>query len=169
MMNQRHPNRAFGKHAARWVAAAAMAACTIGGCTNDPSDKDIKEVSLAEVRSLREGKHAASVMLVDPRAKVDFDAGHIPGAKNYGINSERARTGEGLNPVFSGYKHLIVYGDDPSSGPAIAMTKRLMITGADGVRLFRGGLMEWRRAGLPVEKTSASSPTADDAATPASK
>lgn len=122
------------------------------GCEADPSDKDIVRISLAEVRSLREGKDATRVMFVDPRSPDDYAAGHIPGAHNYGINSERAKSGGGLNPVFRGYKHIIVYGDDPSSGPAIAMTKRLMIMRADNVRLYSGGLLEWRRAGLPVEK-----------------
>lgn len=125
----------------------------LGGCTNDPSDKDIKEISLNEVRALREGKDASRTMLVDPRAPGDFEAGHIPGAQNHQINSERSRTGDGLNPVFRGYKHLIVYGNDPTPGPAMAMSKRLVIMGADGVRLFKGGLVEWKRAGLPVEKT----------------
>lgn len=138
------------------------AAAALTGCTNDPSDKDIVDISLNEVRALRDGKDAERTMFVDPRAPEDFAAGHIPGAKNYMINSERSRTGEGLNPVFHGYKHLIVYGDDPSSGPAIAMTKRLMIAGADGVRLFRGGLIEWKRAGLLVEKSGVDPTTLPD-------
>ena len=143
-------------------AVLLLMGAALTGCTNDPSDKDIKNISLNEVRSLREGKDADRTMFVDPRAPEDFAAGHIPGARNYMINSERSRTGDGLNPVFHGYKHLIVYGDDPSSGPAIAMTKRLMIAGADGVRLFRGGLIEWTRAGLPVETSAVGESEAEE-------
>jgi rhodanese-related sulfurtransferase len=139
------------------LALAALVGGAGGGCTKDYSDKDIEEISLSQVRTLTGGKDAPKVMLVDPRAESDFAAGHLPGAQNLGLNSERARTGEGLNPVFKGYKHIVVYGDDPSSAPAIAMTKRLMTAGAKGVKLFRGGLIEWRRAGLPIEKDAAAS------------
>lgn len=125
----------------------------LAGCESDPSDKDIEYISLGELRTLLEGKDASKTLLVDPRAPQDYDAGHIPGAQNYGINSERAKTGGGLNPVFKGYKHLIVYGDNPSPGPAQAMAKRLMYMKADNVRVFGGGMMEWRRAGLSVEKS----------------
>jgi rhodanese-related sulfurtransferase len=124
----------------------------MAGCQTDVSDKDIEIISLSQTRTLLEGKESSKVMLVDPRAASDFNAGHLPGAQNLGVNSERAKTGDKLNPVFDGYKYIIVYGDDPASAPARAMAKRLMMKNADGVKWFQGGLIEWRRAGLKVEK-----------------
>jgi rhodanese-related sulfurtransferase len=134
----------------------------IGGCETDATDADIVVVQLSEVKALTTGPKASTVLLVDPRAPLDFNAGHIAGAKNYQLNSERSRTGEGLNPLFRGYKHIFVYGEDPSSGTAKAMTKRLLNAGADGVRMYAGGMVEWRRSGLPIEKveTPASPPAA---------
>lgn len=134
-----------------FVVALLAGLVNLTGCQPDVSDTDIEIISLNEFRSLTEGKNASQVMIVDPRSERDFEAGHIPGAQNYGLNSERAKAGTGLNPVFSGYKHLVVYGDDPGSGPGKAMSKRLMMLKAKNVKFFAGGLIEWRRAGLRVE------------------
>lgn len=140
------------------LAPVLLVAGLVGCGSNQVSDADIEAISLTEFRGLMEGKNAEKVMIVDPRAKSDFDQGHIPGAKNLGINQERAKSGGGLNPLFRGYKTIVVYDADPIPGPAVAMTKRLMLAGADEVRLFRGGLVEWKRAGLRVEQTAEAAP-----------
>lgn len=129
----------------------------MAGCKTDVTDADIDVISISQTRAYIEGKDASKVMLVDPRAESDYNAGHLPGAQNLGLNSERAKTGDKLNPIFDGYKYIIVYGDDPASGPAKAMAKRLMMKDADGVKFFAGGLVEWRRAGLKIEKSGAES------------
>lgn len=64
------------------------------------------------------------------------------------------RPERGVDPALDRYGQLVVYGDDPGTGSAVAMTKRLMMTGYKKVRMFMGGMSEWKRAGLPVEGES---------------
>lgn len=98
------------------------------------------------------GKDADKTLLVDTRLSEKFDVGHIPGARNLQSSDARAKTGKALNPALAKYKTLIIYGENPASTSARAMTQRLMVLEHDGVLLFDGGWGEWMRAGLPVEK-----------------
>lgn len=138
------------------IAACLGAACgvlpALGGCTPHVSDKDIAGISLAEVKELS-GAPAAEkrALLIDPRPADEFAAGHLPGARSMDTTKVSGRPGE-TDPKLEPYGLLIVYGNDPGSGNAGAMTKKLMTTGYNNVRLFVGGLSEWKRAGLPVER-----------------
>jgi rhodanese-related sulfurtransferase len=129
-----------------------------GGCTREISDKDIRAITLEEVRKMVSSPKENEVMLVDPRPPSDFAAEHIAGARNISLNQVTARSGVGMNPELEAYRNLIVYGNDPGSAIAVAMTKRLMEAGHDRVWLFRGGLIEWRRAGLKTEKGGVEAP-----------
>jgi hypothetical protein len=64
-----------------------------------------------------------------------------------------------VDPRLARFKGLIVYGDDPGSGVARATTKRLMRTGYKGVKMFAGGLSEWKSAGLKLEGAPAPAPS----------
>lgn len=121
----------------------------LGGCSKQITDKDIKSISLTEVRALMESGRPGAVLLIDPRSEAAFAQGHLPGARN--IQLDEVRADRGTDPTLERYGALVVYGDDPGTGSAVAMTKRLMMTGYKGVRWFAGGLSEWRRAGLKVE------------------
>ncbi len=137
------------------VIGIVCAVGTLGGCSADAiTEKDHRPIALAEVRSLTTGKNADRTLLLDSRLAERYDAGHIPGARNVQLSEARARTGNIINPALAGYKTLIVYGEDPGSSAARALTTRLMQLEHDGVRIFEGGMMEWLRAGLSVEKAS---------------
>jgi rhodanese-related sulfurtransferase len=124
----------------------------LGGCGGGVSDKDIKRVSLGEVRSLveRGQTNPNTVLLVDPRPPSQYAAGHIAGARSMELPPmDQKRLGR--DPALAAYQTIVVYGNDPASAIAVAMTKRLMALEYDGVRLFAGGLKEWTERGLPVE------------------
>lgn len=128
--------------------ALAGLGCDAGNIT----ENDFRPITLAEVRTAMGGKNAAKTLVVDTRLPEKFDAGHIPGARNMQSSEARARSDKALNPELARYKTVIVYGENPASPSARAMTQRLMQLQHDGVRIFWGGWGEWVRAGLPSEK-----------------
>ena len=152
-----------------WTAGIVLAAGAIlGGCEKSTRDKDIQLISAGEVRELQEraGKGERNLMvLIDPRPAKHFDAGHIPGAINLTL-PQVPRDG-GTVGELDRYQHLIVYGNDPASAQAMGMAKRLRDTDHSGVRLFAGGLYDWRRLGYSVEAPTPPEPPADPANDPA--
>ncbi len=144
---------------------AAAGLSVPSGCT-DISDADIKQVKISEVRTLTlrqaEKPDSHQIILIDPRAKARYDIAHLPGARNLKLPQVAEKSG--TDPTIAAYDHIIVYGTDPGSAAARAMTKRLMSVGYDHVRLFAGGVNEWVQAGYAVE--SAPVPAQDAPVTP---
>jgi rhodanese-related sulfurtransferase len=126
------------------------AAGVLTGCGDTISDADIEFVGLSDVRAVVQ-ERSGNARLIDPRSAEEFAAGRIPGAVNLPLT--RVPDGkDSLDPGLARFKRLIVYGNDPGSGLARAVTKRLMRSGAKDVKMFAGGLSEWTRAGLRVER-----------------
>jgi rhodanese-related sulfurtransferase len=133
------------------LACAGLAGGMVGGCERKTRDTDIKIISLSEMRSLMDRQsegRAGEIVLVDPRPVHAFEAGHIPGARNIQLPQIDPR-GSG-DPTLSSYRHIVVYGEDPGSAVARGMTKRLIAVGHRGVRLYAGGMREWRGRGYEV-------------------
>lgn len=130
----------------------AVAAGLLGGCESRMTDADIRMISIEEVRRLADKAaegHPEAVLLIDARPASHFAQGRLPGAVNIPlqqIDPERDR-----DPRLQRYDNLVVYGEDPASATARALTKRLMATGYDDVRMFAGGMAEWRARRYPVE------------------
>jgi rhodanese-related sulfurtransferase len=156
-----------------WLGRAAAGAVAVAagmglvGC--EISDADIEFVSVAEVRQLQiqAEKDPRALLLVDPRSKGAFDVARIPGAVN--MEFRRDMEERGVDPKYKGYRNIVVYGNDPGSAVARGMTKRLMVVGYDDVRLFAGGLDEWRGMNYPIEGTATSAPAATEAEPEAKK
>lgn len=155
-----------------FVPGMAVAAVLAGGCESRMTDASIRMISVEEVRHLTEKAaegDSEAVLLIDARPASHYAEIHLPGAVNIPlqqIDPERER-----DPRIRRYENLVVYGDDPASATARALTKRLMSTGYEGVRMFAGGLAEWRARGYPLEEpTPASTPATPPAQeeTPAS-
>lgn len=126
-----------------------------GGCSDNVSDRDIEMVDLAEVRAAV--AKPDTIRLLDPRSPGQFAMGRIPTSINVPLADISDRK-DNIDPRLARFKGLIVYGDDPGSGVARATTKRLMRTGYKGVKMFAGGLSEWRSAGLKLEGAPPASP-----------
>jgi len=139
------------------VACVVLVGGAIGGCEGI-SDKDIEFATLKDVRSLRDSaaKDPKAMLLIDARAPRHFVAGHIPGAVNYQLPEFDERSSR--RATIEAYDELIVYGDNPGTPESKGLTKRLMELGYSDVRLFAGGLMEWKDAGLPVEQSESAPP-----------
>jgi 3-mercaptopyruvate sulfurtransferase SseA len=144
------------------ILLAALAA--VGGCEKSTRDKDIELISVGEVRELQERVERGDrnlMVLIDPRPAKHYVAGHIPGAINLTL-PQVPRDG-GTVGELERYQHLVVYGNDPASAQAMGMAKRLRDTDHSGVRLFAGGLLDWRRLGYPVEPATPPAPPAEPA------
>lgn len=138
----------------RWPLLGMMAgACTplLWGCGKGISEATIAFIPQAEVRELqaKDESEPRTLILIDPRPIRKYAAGHIPGAASIQL-SDLPSFG-GRDPRLAGHSHLIVYGENPGSPTARAMTKRLLALGYTGVRMYPGGIEEWAQADLPVE------------------
>lgn len=169
----RFVDRRAGKVSRRvWAWTLTLAACLpatgLVGCTGSKvNDRRIDVITLAQALDYhaRTGGPNAEVLFVDARRSVLYDAGHIRGAENLRPNDIDLRAG--TDPRLEAKDALIVYGQDPSSGVARAMAKRLIEAGYNTmlrrrVKFFPGGFNEWQATGLPVEETG----PAPDAAQP---
>lgn len=120
-----------------------------GGCQQKISDRDIVVIDLAETRKL----HAArAARFVDSRGPDEFAAGRIAGSLNLQL-PQVSEVKTDMEPSIARAKTVVVYGNNPGSGVAKAIAKRLMIAGHKGVRLYAGGMDEWRANNLPVEQS----------------
>ncbi|CAG0955327.1 hypothetical protein PHYC_00431 [Phycisphaerales bacterium] len=136
------------------VSGVPLGCLYLGGC-GGVSDKSIQEVGGLELRRLvddsKKKGNETSLVLIDPRHPDQFVKCHIPGAKN--IRLADVPPDATVNREISKFDTIVVYGADAASAPARAMTKRLIAVDYSGVRLFVGGLEEWRALGGEVVET----------------
>lgn len=117
------------------------------GCSNKVSDRDLVIVDLPEVRRLH---GAPNARFVDPRAEEEYSRAHIRGALNLQV-AQVTELKTDMEPSVARAKTVVVYGNNPGSAVARVVAKRLMAAGHKGIRLYLGGLDEWRANGLPIE------------------
>ena len=124
------------------------------GCSSKTSDRSLVFVEPAEAEVLLRGKRGvlglggeARGAWVDPRSRIDYLDGRIPGALNIPFEDLRSEYGR-----LEGYDVLIVYGDDYNSPVALAASKTLIELGFKDVRTLRGGLRAWEAAGNTIKQ-----------------
>lgn len=141
------------------LAAVAMTALVLGGCEKSITEIDVEEavITLPELRRELD-KAPGRVILVDPRAPEDFARGHLPGAVSRQLSD--VRPGQAPDPEINRFSMQVVYGDNPGSSTARAMTKRMLMGGYRRVRYFADGLTGWRAAGMPVSSSLDAAPAA---------
>lgn len=128
------------------------------GCARrEVSDRRIDVITLTEALAYHERTKGADaeVLFIDARRSVLFEQGHIRGAANLRPNDIDLRAG--VDPRLEAKEALVVYGEDPSSAVARAMTKRLIEAGYNTilrrrVKFYAGGFSEWESTGLPVDR-----------------
>lgn len=148
-------------HARNAFATAALVSI-IFGCTSGRSDKDIITISHADLAKAMEKQQAGRgprLAIIDPRSAEAYHAAHLPGARRLGPMPPNSR----VDPEIARAGMVVVYGDDPGSTLARGMTKRLMDLGVSVVRLYPGGLAEWRRLGGRIEGAEAPAGTGSSA------
>ena len=141
--------KTFTRNGARaavcWV-VGVWVLCGVG-CASKVTDDSVRPIAAAELHErLDDGER---VLVLDARDLREYAAGRVPGSRHVRLpDVPRDRPVE----AFEGYGLIVVYGSDPSSGPAVAIAKRLIRSGTGRVRLLEEGFAGWRSSGLPVEE-----------------
>ncbi len=133
-----------------WPGGLVALAC-LTGCETSIDERDIKRIQTGEVKALMDraqGGEPDALLIIDPRLPERFAQGRLPGARNMALPPVEAG---GNDPGLTPYANLVVAAENPGDPLGSAMTKRLLALKYKGVRLYAGGLDEWKRAGLPVE------------------
>lgn len=141
----------------------------LGACETSITDKDIKPIELAELRAMvnERAKSPRRVALIDPRSRKRFEGERLPDAINLRL-PDLVKVKK-RDPKLEEYSTIVVYDNDRSAVLARSLTKKLLQLEYDDVRLFFGGIREWKAAGLATESTpGAELAPADDRGEPAS-
>lgn len=103
--------------------------------------------SLEELRTLQQD----AVLLIDARAAELYRQGHLPVAYSlpWGEIETRLEAFQAEVPV---ERALITYCSGYGCEDSFLLAQHLMAAGYEDVRVYEGGLPEWRDAGLPVEE-----------------
>ena len=120
-----------------WVATLALLLVT-------ESRKGGKSVSTAEATSLMNKENA---VVLDIRAKKEWDTGHITGAKHIPLADLPRRVGE--LDKFKSRPIVVVCNLGQTAGSAC---KQLKDAGFENVVRMKGGMTEWKGQSLPVVK-----------------
>ena len=128
--------------------------CAGFGCSHK-NDKDLVMISLEDGQRLVAGEKSLlggtkAAVWVDARTRVDYDAGHSPGAIS--LPFERVTPDHYL---IENEPTVIVYGADYNDSRAKAMSKRLLFELLEGhdIRTLDGGIRAWTAAGNELETT----------------
>jgi rhodanese-related sulfurtransferase len=105
-------------------------------------------VDVDEARRL----HAAGVPFVDVRAPRLHRRQHIPGAVHLGLNE--AYEEAALERVVAKDEPFVVYCSGVTCTRSFRAVARAVRWGFTEVKYFRGGVVAWRDAGLPLTRAS---------------
>jgi len=130
------------------VSTLAMVLLLPGGCQRKISTDSIDFVTPARMGE-QIAKDPSKHLILDARPAEAFMEGRIPGAQR--ISLPEIDTAK-LNPEWERYSSIVVYGDNPGSLAAEAVTKRLMSIGYERVYLLDGGFDAWKAGGRPIQR-----------------
>lgn len=120
---------------------------SLGGCSREVTDQTVTRVSPSDVAS-RLDRVGKGVELLDARDLAAYNRSHIPGARH--VTLPEIDPGEPTK-AFAGKGTLIVYGENPNPGPALAIAKRLFRTmNMQQIEYMEAGFSAWVEAGLPT-------------------
>ena len=103
----------------------------------------MRTLTTEQLRARLEGGPLA---LFDVRGDVDFERGHIPGAKTAPLGSLVFRVASVMNPD----SPVVVYSGGGDCHLAAEAAERLGNLGLRNVGCYEGGLEAWQAAGLPL-------------------
>ncbi|MEI6633476.1 MAG: rhodanese-like domain-containing protein [Chlamydiota bacterium] len=94
---------------------------------------------------------AGGALLVDARPPELYAEGHIPGAISIPAEAASARLEAALE-LCEGRAPVVVYCRGLDCDESHLLARALRESGVEGVRVFAGGIDEWRAAGRPVTR-----------------
>jgi rhodanese-related sulfurtransferase len=116
--------------------------------------RDLAVVDLAEVQALFQDPRRAleQVIFVDARNRRYYEEGHVPGALHLDHFYPDQSLAEVL-PASMAAEVVVVYcnGGDCEDSEFVAIFLREAGVPGDRLRVYLGGMSEWREQGLPVE------------------
>jgi rhodanese-related sulfurtransferase len=105
-------------------------------------------ITAEEARAL----HKAGTLFVDVRSPRLYARRHIPGAHHLDLKS--AYTEEALAAIAERDEPLVIYCSGIKCSRSFRASSMAVGWGYRDVRFFRGGIVDWRKAGYPVESAS---------------
>jgi rhodanese-related sulfurtransferase len=93
--------------------------------------------------------HEQGITFIDVRKKADYEAGHIPGAKNIPLDSF---TSDALSAVVNKKQQVIFYCNGIRCDASSTATKKALEWGWTSVYYYRSGFPDWKRTGLEFEQ-----------------
>ena len=102
-------------------------------------------VKAAEVKVL----HEAGTAIVDVRNPRLYARGHITGAHH--LDLKHAYNDESLAAVVARDEPVVIYCSGVKCSRSTIASRKAVSWGYEKVYFFRGGIVEWRNAGYPVE------------------
>lgn len=133
------------------LGAALIAASALVACQGKVSDDSINYLRTGDLAQWVQ-RSPEKYLLIDARSPEEFAAGHIPGARHMTLTDFDQ---DKPDPELARYSAIIVYGENPGSGVARAMTKRLLAARLTDVYLLEGGMAAWRSSGAPIVTSGA--------------
>ncbi len=134
--------------------ALIVAICLLGllaglaACSGKISTSSIETVDASTLAKWIE-RSPNKYMIIDARRSEALNDGRLPGATTMSIEDVDPQSPD---PALRRPSALVVYGTNPGSLRAEAMTKRLMTARVNKVYLLDGGFEAWQSRGLPVER-----------------
>ncbi len=100
---------------------------------------------------------AGEALFIDSRSRLDFAAGHIPGALSIPLEEVKGEINK-KRPIQNLFtlprdKVLVVYCEGGDCQTSIGLARTIYDFGFKEVRVFEGGWAEWIARGLPVEES----------------
>ncbi len=133
----------------RFLIALVLIALVVplGACRTRVNDAKVPRMSVQEV-ARRLDRNPDKALVLDVRDEQRYRAGRLPTARLVSLPDVDPFE---PTPAFLGYGVIIVYGQNPGSGPPMALAKRLIQAKHEDVHLMEEGFDAWTSLGYPVE------------------
>jgi len=105
-------------------------------------------VTVDETRGIAE---SFSHIILDARKEADYLAGHIPGAISLPV-SDVDRHFSGIAAMLTPEQPVLVYCSGLDCDESLKLGEILIAAGFTNIAIFAGGMTEWQKADLPVER-----------------
>ncbi len=107
----------------------------------------VRAIGIDHLKRMMEGGELFT--LLDVRSRSDYDKEHIKGARSLPLDEIENKAPAVLKPD----EDIIVYCDSFVCSASTSAAKLLARVGFKKVRDYKGGLLEWKQAGLPTESS----------------
>jgi rhodanese-related sulfurtransferase len=128
-----------------WNNKVVADSITVPYSYDQPSDPPAITLDQAQKIFQKEG-----ILFVDSRLEEDFDSGHIPNSLNLPYEEFENHFPLVKNKLLS-YQQLVIYCDGSECETSLLLARTLQDEGYGNIKVFFGGIVEWKEAGLPIE------------------